>query len=205
MNYNKRLLIIGAGGHGRVIAEIASRLDVYSEISFLDDNAKDGLPIIGKVAEYVKYIDSADFVIGIGSNSTRERIHAELSEHNAKIVSLIHPNSVIAKDVIIGEGTVIMAGAIVNTGAKIGKSVILNTSSSVDHDCVVDDFVHVSVGAHIAGSVKIGNKTFVGAGATVINNIDICRECMIGAGAVVVNNLTVKGVYVGVPARITDK
>ena len=95
-----------------------------------------------------------------------------------------------------------MAGAVVNADAVIGKGCIINTCSSVDHDCTISDFVHVSVGAHIAGTVNVGDRTWIGIGAVVSNNINICADCKIGAGAAVVKDIDMEGTYVGVPARI---
>ena len=117
------------------------------------------------------------------------------------IVSLVHPSAVIAPNVKIGVGTVVMAGAVINPWTKIGQGCIINTCASVDHDCRIGDFVHVSVGAHVAGTVIIGDNTWVGAGATVSNNIEIVEDCMIGAGAVVIADITEHGTYVGVPAK----
>jgi acetyltransferase-like isoleucine patch superfamily enzyme len=95
-----------------------------------------------------------------------------------------------------------MAGVVLNSDAIIGKGCIINTCSSVDHDCNIGNFVHIAVGVHIAGTVNIGDKTWVGIGASVSNNINVCGGCMIGAGAVVVKNIELKGTYVGVPARM---
>jgi len=194
----KKLVIIGAGGHGRVVADIA-RLNGYEGIIFLDDA---DVPIAsGRISEYVEYLD-ADFIVAIGNNHVREKIQKMLVENNCKVVTMIHPDAVIGSNVVIGSGTVVMAGAVVNTGAKIGEGVILNTCCSVDHDCAIDDYCHVSVGTHLAGSVTVGKNTFICAGATVINNVSICDECVIGAGAVVVKNIEKSGTYVGVPAKV---
>ena len=97
-----------------------------------------------------------------------------------------------------------MAGAVINPGVRIGKGCIINTCSSVDHDCTVGDFVHVAVGSHLCGTVSVGDGTWIGAGATVSNNVSICSDCMIGAGAVIVNDIKKSGTYVGVPARRID-
>lgn len=94
-----------------------------------------------------------------------------------------------------------MAGAVINPGSRVGKGVIVNTCSSVDHDCKIGDFVHVAVGAHLAGSVEVGEASWIGAGAIVNNNLCICGSCVIGAGAVVVKDIKEAGTYVGVPAR----
>lgn len=196
-----RLIIIGASGHGKVVADIA-KLNEYKDIAFLDDdeNVKEcaGYPVIGKSNE----APDGDIFVAIGNADVRKRLTKLYN--NRKQIVLIHPNAVIASDVKIGEGSVVMAGAVINPGVKIGKGCIVNTSSSIDHDCIVDDYVHIAVGAHLCGTVHIGEKTWIGAGATVSNNIDICDECMIGAGAVVINDIYKCGTYVGVPARIKN-
>lgn len=120
-------------------------------------------------------------------------------------MTLIHPNATVADSAQIGVGSVVMAGAVINPYAKLGKGCIVNTCDSVDHDCEVRDYVHVAVGAHLCGTVSIGEYTWVGAGATVSNNISICPECMIGAGAVVVKNIEEAGAYVEVPAGSVDE
>ena len=195
----KRLLIIGAGGHGKVAADIA-RLNGYQEIAFLDDNPEvrrcGEYPVIG-TSQAVKDMDG-DVFVAIGHGETRHVVQRSVSSE--RIATLIHPNAVVS-DAQIGPGTVVMAGVVINPGARIGKGCIINTSSSVDHDCRVADYVHVAVGAHIAGSVVIGDGTWIGAGATVSNNVSICPGCMIGAGAVVVNDIMEPGTYAGVPAK----
>lgn len=193
-----RLVIIGASGHGKVIADIAVKSG-YKDIVFLDDNenVKEcvGFPVIGKVLGAKNMED--DKIVAIGNAEIRQKIQSKLSN----LVTLIHPNAVVSRRVQIGEGTVIMAGAVINSDVIIGKGCIINTGASVDHDCKLEDFVHVSVGAHVAGTVSIGSKTWVGAGATVSNNVSICDNCMIGAGAVVVKDLIKSGIYIGVPVR----
>lgn len=196
----KKLIIIGASGHGKVLADIAAK-NGYSEIVFLDDNEdihKCGdYPVIGKSSEVGKIV--GDVIVGIGNSTIRKRIQEIIPE--SRMVTLVHPNAIIANDVVIGAGTVVMAGVVINPGTKIGKGCIINTCSSVDHDCEVGDYSHISVGSHLCGSINIGKQTWIGAGATVKNNISIASGCMIGAGAVVVKKIDEKGTYVGVPAR----
>ena len=194
----KKIIIIGAGGHGRVVSETA-KLNGYEEIDFLDD--ADNQTAVGKVADFIKYIGDSDFIVAIGNNAVRMKIQSDLIEKGANVVSLVHPNAIISESVSIEKGTVVMAGAVINAGAVIGNGVIINTCASVDHDCVIGDFSHISVGARICGTVTVGNDTWIGAGTTVINNIRICNECMIGAGAVVIENIDKNGTYVGVPVR----
>lgn len=194
-----KLTIIGASGHGRVIADIA-KLNGYDEIEFLDDNETltqcGKYPVVGtsSKAEVVQN----DLFVGIGNAAIRKRLMEQHGDRTFPI--LIHPNAVIADDVTIDKGTVVMAGVVINSGSVIGKGVIVNTCSSVDHDCNLADYVHVSVGAHLCGTVNIGESTWIGAGATVSNNINICSNCKIGAGTVVVKNIIEGGTYVGVPA-----
>ena len=201
----KKLIIIGAGGHGRVVADIAESLGIYNEIAFLDDDlSKDVSPykVVGRIDRFSDYVSGCDFMVAVGSNSFRRELINRLSENGANLVSLVHKNAVVGSGVEIGLGTVVMAGAVINNRAKLGNGVIVNTCASVDHDCVIGDFCHISVGVHIAGTVNIGNEVFVCAGATVINNVDICGGCVIGAGAVVIKNIETAGTYLGVPAEL---
>ena len=206
MNKLSRLVIVGASGHGKVIADIA-KLNGYKEIVFLDDNeAVDecaGYPVVGSSCDFTKV--EKDVVIAIGNAKIRSRIQEQYESQGFHLVTLIHPGATIADSAEIGAGSVIMAGAVINPYAKLGKGCIVNTCASVDHDCVLGDYVHVAVGAHLCGTVEVGAYTWIGAGATVSNNISICPECMIGAGAVVVKDLDEKGTYVGVPAGSVDE
>ena len=194
----KRLVIIGASGHGKVIADIAVR-NGYENIVFLDDDEDvrecAGFPVIGKTCE-ARNIDG-DKIVAIGNAKIRERIQSELEN----VVTLIHPAAVISRRVEISEGSVVMAGVVINSDAVIGKGCIINTGASVDHDCKIEDFAHISVGAHVAGTCCISRRTWIGAGATVSNNVNIYGDCMIGAGAVVIKDIDKPGTYVGSPAR----
>ncbi|MBM6693270.1 acetyltransferase [Pseudoflavonifractor capillosus] len=196
----RRLAIIGASGHGKVVADIA-RKNGYCEIVFLDDDESvrecGGYSVIGN-SSHAGQIDS-DVFVGIGNADIRKRIQESIPEE--KLVTLIHPDAVIAEDVVIGVGSIVMAGTVINPGARIGKGCILNTCSSVDHDCEVGDYVHIAVGSHLCGTVSVGDGAWIGAGATVSNNISICSDCLIAAGAVVVKDVDSPGTYMGVPAR----
>ena len=198
----KQLVIIGASGHGKVVADIAKR-NGYEGIFFLDDNETltecGGYAVAGKCSLYKEF--DCDVIVAIGNPEIRETIQMQVEQSGKNVPVLIHPNATVAEHVQIGKGTVVAAGAVINPGARIGTGCIINTASSVDHDCCISDFVHVSVGAHVAGTVSIGKRTWVGVGAAVSNNITICSDCIIGAGAVVVKNLIEAGTYIGVPAR----
>lgn len=199
MNDKKKLLIIGAGGHGRVAADIA-RLNGY-HVHFLDDSNRENAHVIGKVSDYRQYLADYCFFVAIGDNKTRKRIMEELLANAAEMVTLVHPSAVVAADVSLAQGSVVMAGAVINTGTIIGKGVVINTCSSVDHDCIIEDYSHIAVGSHLAGTVTVGENTLVGAGVTIINNMNICANCVIGAGAVVVKKITESGTYIGIPSR----
>ena len=196
----KRLVIFGAGGQGKVCAEIAA-LNGYQTICFLDDDCSKGSIVSGTTDDYTRYLRDYDFFIAFGDNTLRRRFLTRISDAGGSIATLIHPGSTVSPDISVGEGSVVMAGAVINPGTAVGKGAIVNTASSLDHDNMIEDFVHIGVGAHLAGTVRVGQGTFIGAGATVINNIRICEGCIVGAGAVVVKDLTCTGTYVGVPAR----
>ena len=200
----KDLIIIGAGGHGRVVADIAQKLGLYEKIAFLDDgDVKEsmGLPVLGKMSEMDDYVTTADLFVAIGNSQVRETVIDRLLTMGAHIPTLIHPSAVIGACVEMGVGTSVMAGAVINPCVKLGQGVIVNTCSSIDHDCTIGDYCHISVGAHVAGTVKVGRHTWIGVGVTVKNNTSICENCMVGAGAVVVKDIVESGTYVGVPAK----
>ncbi len=199
------LLIIGASGHGKVVADIALKLNIWKDIAFLDDNEAIietmGLHVIGTSKDAFNYLEKADLIVAIGDNKTRQKILQELEEAGASIRTLIHPSAIIGGHVGIGIGTVVMAGAIINCDTIIGEGCIINTGAIIEHDNIIEDYVHISPGAMIAGTVKIGKSTWVGIGSKVCNNLSITSDCVIGAGAVVLNNIQDSGTYVGVPAR----
>lgn len=201
---NKKIVIIGASGHGKVIADIA-RLNGYEEILFLDDDTSKRscgrYQVAGTSKDVRQYKGNYDFIIAIGNNRIREKISYMLEREKIKQTTLIHPSAVIDETAMFKEGTVIMANAVVNAEVQIGRSCIINTASSIDHECVLEDYVHVSPGVHVAGTVTIGKSTWIGIGATVINNLNICANCLIGAGSTVIKDIKEEGTYVGSPAR----
>ena len=195
-----RLTIIGASGHGKVVADVATHCG-YDQIEFLDDDESlkqcGKWPVVGR-CDKAEDIDD-DLFVAIGNADTRKKIIDKYQDKH--FATLIHPESVIADSVRFGKGTVVMAGVVINSDTNIGDGCIINTSSSVDHDCVLGNYCHISVGAHLSGTVHVGEGTWIGAGATVSNNINICRGCMIGAGAVVIQDITEPGTYIGVPVH----
>ncbi|MBP3447402.1 MAG: acetyltransferase [Clostridia bacterium] len=199
--YNN-VIIIGAGGHAKVIADIV-RKSGDNLLGFLDDKKEAGTAffdgfVLGNTDSYREYPD-ARFIIGIGSNEVRKEIAQKLK--GASFYTAIHPTAVIGEGVTIGEGSCVMAKAVINADATVGAHCILNTASVVEHDNLIGDFTHISPGACLAGTVNVGDGCHIGIGATVKNNISICSGVLIGAGAVVVKSIIEPGTYVGVPAR----
>lgn len=199
-----KIIIIGASGHGKVIADIA-KLNGYKEILFLDDDSSKKTngkyTVAGTTKDIESYIEEYDFIVGIGNNSIRKRIINELLKSGIAQTVLIHPSAVIDKTVLIGKGTVVMANAVINADSTIGNSCIINTAATIDHDCVINDYVHISPGVHIAGTVNVGEESWLGVGSTVINNINISSKCTIGAGGLVNKDIEKSGTYVGIPVR----
>lgn len=200
----KRLIIIGAGGHGRVVADIA-RQTGYNDIVFLDNDSElkncAGYPVLGPDAMTAGL--EGDIFIAVGDPGIRRRLMER--ECGRLFPILIHPQAIIASGVVIGDGSVVMAGAVINPGTRIGRGCIVNTSSSIDHDCVIGEFCHLAVGAHLAGTVHVGDSTWIGIGAVVSNNVNICSDVIVGAGAVVIKDIEERGTYIGIPTRKMDR
>lgn len=196
------VIIIGAGGQGRVVADIAvCRGD--NVLGFLDDKAALGskilgFPVLGKISDYKNFSD-AHFNIAIGNSHIRSQVAEMLN--GVKWYTAIHPTAVISSlGTSIEEGSAVMANAVINPNAKIGRHCIINSGSIIEHDNIIGDFCHISVGARLGGTVSIHEHTWIGLGACVKNNISICKDCMIGVGAVVVKDIYQSGTYIGVPA-----
>lgn len=192
----KEVIVIGASGHGRVIADVISKSG-DKVIGFLDDDTSKH-NVIGKVNDCLKYADKY-FIIAIGNN----RIRREIAEKyvNLNYYTAIHPTAVIADGVIIGAGSAVMANAVINTSTKIGRHCIVNTASVIEHDNVIGDYTHISPNATLCGAVNVGKCTHIGAGVVVRNNINITENVTVGIGAAVIRNIETSGIYVGIPAK----
>lgn len=202
---NNKLIIIGASGHGKVVADIAIKMNNWDKIAFIDDDEsiKSSLEIdiIGNLDDILEHRDDSDFFVAIGKSETRAKIQEMLESKGFSIVSLIHPDAVIGVQVEIGPGSVVMAGVVINCSTKLGKGCIVNTAAAIDHDCTIGDYVHIAPGARLAGIVKVDDMNWIGIGSIISNNINLCKGCMIGAGAVVVKDITEPGTYIGLPAK----
>ncbi len=190
---NKKLAIVGAGGHGKVIGEIAL-LNQYETIDFFDDKANEMESFPFNVIDSFEYLknhlqDYDAFFVAIGNNHIRREIIEWLKKNETNIVSLIHPKSILSKFSSLGIGSCIMANATVNPGTLIKEGVIVNTSVSIDHDCIVDDFAHLSPNCAISGTVKIGKLTHLGTGTSVHPGISIGDNVKTGVGSRVFKNI----------------
>jgi sugar O-acyltransferase (sialic acid O-acetyltransferase NeuD family) len=203
---SKNIIIIGAGGHGKVIADaiLCQRMNV---IGFLDDDLSVmgqqilDLPVLGQVSQWMNFSPDG-LVVGIGNNTIRHTLVQKMEMDSVPPwISVVHPNAFVTSFVQIGVGTVIMAGAIINTDTKLGKHSIINTGATVDHDCVIGDFVHIAPGANLAGNVHVSNGAFLGVGCCVLPGCKISENAIIGAGATVISDIPPGVIAKGVPAR----
>jgi sugar O-acyltransferase (sialic acid O-acetyltransferase NeuD family) len=194
----KILYIIGAGGHGKVVADTAEALG-YETISFLDQiwpsrGINGRWRIVGQPSQKGSLMFCA-----IGDNAQRASVFASLDLHESPV--LMHPSSMVSSSVLLCAGTFLAAGVIINADARVGCGVILNTGCSVDHDCVLGDFVHISPGVRLAGNVKIGANSWIGIGAVVREGVKIGRDVIVGAGAAVIEDIEDGARVGGVPAK----
>lgn len=205
-------VIAGCGAHARVVYDILRAAgEGESVTAFVDVEGKGlsggsiaGKPVLAGLAELEDYMQGRDVavVLGHGDNSRRKTLMAWLDDRGAKTRIAAHPRATISPDVEIGACTTISAGAVILTGSKIGRGVIVNTASTIDHDCVVGDFVQLGPGSHLAGRVTVGAEAFVGIGAVVIQNLTVGAGSIIGAGAAVVRETPAGTLVIGVPARV---
>lgn len=205
MKNNQTLVIIGAGGHGLVVADCAESIGHYSEVIFLDDcldklKDKSQWHIAGPIASWVEYGENVDFIVAIGNNTLRASLLQQLSAENCCLATLIHPTAFISKRSCIGPGVVIFANAVVNIGARIDEGCIINTAATIDHDCHIQAYCHISPGVNIAGGVNVGKLSWLGIGSSVVEYITIAENTHSGAGAVITKSTQSNKLYLGVPA-----
>ena len=186
-----KIAIFGAGGHGKVVADVAE-LNGFNEIFFYDDDLhkRFNWEIHGNFQALSQSIHCFDLVfVAIGNNRLRVSLQESLKKSGGKFGVLTHPKSVISKYASIGEGTIIMANVVVNSYAHIGECCILNTASTVDHDCFIDHGVHICPGVNLAGGVKIGKFTMIGIGSQLKEGINIGSNVVAGAGSNIIKNI----------------
>ena len=201
-----KLILIGAGGHSKVIQDIVAENKHLKLYAILDDSLNDTVEIDGVIYSSTRLLDSLrkedyKYCIAIGSNHIRKKLFEKLCIPMKQYITLIHPSAVISKTAKIGHGTVVMPNAVINADSVIGNHSIINTASIVEHENVLEDYVHVSPNSTLTGTVSVGEGAHVGAGATVIPGKRIGSWSIIGAGAVVINNITDSITVVGTPAK----
>jgi UDP-perosamine 4-acetyltransferase len=204
------VVIVGAGGHGKVVLDILRTQGTYTPIGFLDADPSlmgrkiHGLPVLGQVnlLPRLKAQKVRAACIAIGDNRTRAQYARMLADHGFDLVNAIHPSAVVSPTAVLGTNVVIAAGAVVGTDANIGDNVIVNTGSIVDHECEVGESAHICPAAALAGRATVGMGAFIGLGARVIQCVTIGPHAIVGAGSVVLRDVPELATVVGVPARV---
>ncbi len=204
----EKIFVFGASGHAKVVIDIIEQQGPY-EIAFLvdDDLSLKGTqffsyPVIGGKDDLMALSDAPrKTIVAIGSNAARTNVSAWLTENGFERVSAVHPSVQLSRGVQVGAGSVVMAGVCINADTTIGEDVIINTRTSVDHDCLIRNCVHLAPGVTLCGNVKVGEQSFVCAGATVIPNLTIGRSVVVGAGATVIKDVPDGLIVIGSPAK----
>jgi sugar O-acyltransferase (sialic acid O-acetyltransferase NeuD family) len=195
-----RIVIYGAGGHGKVVADVVEKQGTYELVGFVDDAPKDkvlGIPVLGTCAdlESLRGRGVEHAISAVGDAGVREMTDDRLLAAGFTLCTAIHPSAQIARAATIGEGSVVMPGAVVGPDAVLGRSCIINTCASVDHDCLLGSYVHVAPGAHLCGGVHVGSHSLVGAGASALPGTHVGEKVTVAAGVVVA----------GSPARVLSR
>jgi sugar O-acyltransferase (sialic acid O-acetyltransferase NeuD family) len=202
------LIIYGAGGHGKVVIDIARQVGLTVSL-LLDDKASDlqigALKVTHALHARWKELQEFSFLVAIGDNLSRERIFTQMLARGGIPKSLIHPFTAVSVSAVICGGVSVCAGAVINPEAVVEDDCIINTGASVDHDCVVGEHSHICPGVRLAGNVRVGPRTMIGTGASVLPGVHIGEGCRVGAGAVVNRDLPAHVIAFGVPARIHNK
>lgn len=204
------LLILGAGGHAKVVADILMSQGIQV-LGFLDDDpdlwgeTRLGLPVLGAIVRHSEY-ETDGLIIGIGDNLVRRSIAQRLDAQSQRLRwrNAVHPRATIANSARLGRGIVVGAGAVINPDAILGDHVVINTGATVDHDCIIGAFAHIAPGAHLAGGVIVGEGALLGVGSSLIPNVKVGEWTTVKAGSVVVSDLYAKSIAYDVPAK-TEK
>lgn len=211
----KKIIVIGAGGHAKVLVDIILKEKKYHLAGFLDNNLETGtkvmgFEVLGKDENLLDVIDEYSIyggIIAIGDNINRKKISENISNkiNGFKFINCIHPAASIGNSVKIGVGNVFMAGSIINSSSCIGNHCIFNTNSSVDHDNLIDDYVNISPNVVIGGGATIKKAVQVGMGAIVLEGLTLNTNCIVGAGSLINKNTKPNSVYYGIPAKFVKK
>ncbi len=210
MRTPRRILILGAGGHGRVVLDILLQAGPGQVVGFLDNNAEihgrriDGIPVLGPLDDLTTLADQHDVdgvIVAIGDNGVRRGLARHLDRTGLTVLNAVHPSATLAHNVTLGRNVVVAAGVVVCAHCQIGDSVILNTGCLIDYQTMIGEGCHICPGVRIAGRVKVEPGVFVGIGATVVPKVTLGCESIVGAGAVVIEDVPALATVIGVPAR----
>ncbi len=204
----ERLGIIGASGHGKVVADIARACGV-SDIVFYDDRWQElgqhyGCSVIGTVSDAFAQaaVQYDEAIVAIGNVKVRSTIQKQMQK---AAPALIHPSAVVSPSAQLGQGTVVMPNAVVNADTIIGDGVIINTGALVEHDCKIGDYSHICPNASVAGGVSVGVQSWIGIGSSVIQLITVGSDVTVGAGSVVIRDIPDRQTVVGNPAKLLKR
>lgn len=203
-----RIAILGASGHGKVVADALLQMSNTNTIVFFDDSFPvikmvALWPVVGTTADLVNVCKEFDgVVVAIGNNNIRRNKQLELVTAGAKIITVVHPKAIISPYAVIGSGAVVLAGAVINAFADVGDACVINTNAVVEHDVKLFDAVHICPGANLAGGVIIGYESWIGIGSCVKQLVHIGNKVIVGAGSVVVKNIPDNVTVVGSPAKL---
>lgn len=204
----KEIILIGNGGHSKVIKDIIVAQNEYKLVGYLDNKfngytEEKGL-FYDIIDNFEQYIHKYYFCIAIGNNAVREKIAKQFDLNDSSYPSLIHPSAILGTGVRIGCGTVVMPNATINADSEVGKHGIINTGAIVEHDNRISDFVHISPNAVLAGGVSVGKSTHIAIGAVVLPSINVGSKSIVGAGATVVKDVENEVIVIGTPAKIKE-
>jgi UDP-perosamine 4-acetyltransferase len=209
MTAGPKVVVIGAGGHAAVCIDLllASGADVVGAVSADTISRPLQVPVIGNDGDIPRlYANGVRHAfVAIGANRARQRVTAEIEALGFRIVNAVSPDARLAPSVALGAGVAVMAGAVVNAYTNLGNGVILNTGATVDHDCVLEPFVHIAPGCHLAGTVVAAEGAFVGVGSSVVPGCRLGRWSQLGAGSVVIGDIGDEVLALGVPAHEVRK
>lgn len=207
----KKVLIVGAGGHAKVVADILQQATEYEVIGLIDKKGAEGfwnIPVVGTDDDLrrVHTEMNVDYAfVALGNGQLREKVTERVVTAGYELITVISQYATISKRVKIGMGTVIMPGAVINADVVIGEGCIINTNASIDHEGIIGDYTHVAPGCALSGKVTVGRQCLLGTGSRVIDGINIGDNVVLGAGAVAVKHIKGNCTTVGVPARIIKR
>jgi sugar O-acyltransferase (sialic acid O-acetyltransferase NeuD family) len=210
---DQRLLIVGASGHGKVLAECAEACGW--QVAFADDRYPDlssisageiTWPVVSKVSfTTFKSEGFTNIALAVGNNELRQQWLNEAQVNDLHMPVIIHPSASVSPSATIAQATVIFPLSVVNANAVIGQAVIINSAAVIEHDCKVGSFTHISPKSALAGAVSVGQRCWLGIGSSVIQCLNITDDVTVGAGSVVIESISTAGTYIGVPAKLMER